>query len=138
MTEENIRGQISAKEDEITRIEEDASKKEAFAEKEIEEEFDPKIEEAETILKEEEELRDGAIQKANEWTQKKKEKIASSKAANKPLSQLKNEKEKALNAKLKEIANDKKGKIKEVHSEIKSLEKQLAALEKERAKALEE
>ena len=33
MTEENIRGQISAKEDEITRIEEEASKEEASAEK---------------------------------------------------------------------------------------------------------
>jgi hypothetical protein len=37
MSEENIRGQISAKEDEITRIEEDASKKDASAEAEIEE-----------------------------------------------------------------------------------------------------
>ncbi|MFX0105192.1 MAG: hypothetical protein ACFE75_06850 [Candidatus Hodarchaeota archaeon] len=135
MSEENIRGQISAKEDEITRIEEDASKKEAFAEKEIEEEYDPKIEEAVAKLNEEEQLRDEAIQKAEEWTKKKKEKIATSKAANKALSQLKDEKEKALNAKLKKIENDKKGKIKVIQGEIKSLEKQLAALEKERLRA---
>ena len=46
MTEENIRGQISAKEDEITRIEEEASKEEASAESKVETEYDPKIEAA--------------------------------------------------------------------------------------------
>ena len=58
MSEEYIRGQISAKEDEITRIEEDASKKDASAEAEIEEEFDPKIVEAKAKVDEEEGLRD--------------------------------------------------------------------------------
>lgn len=134
MSEEYIRGQISAKEDEITRIEEDASKKDASAEAEIEEEFDPKIEEANVKVEEEEGLRDEAIQKAEEWTQKKKEKIAAAKSTNKMLANLKSDKEKALNVKLKEIEAEKKTQIKEVQTEIKSLQKQLLALEKEKAK----
>ena len=40
-----------------------------------------------------------------------------------------------MNINLKEIANDKKGKIKEVQVEIKGLKKQIAAIEKEKAKA---
>jgi len=134
MSEENIRGQISAKEDEITRIEEDASKKEASAEKEIEEEFDPKIEEAQVKLDEEEKLRDEAIEKAAEWTGKKKEKIIAAKAANKMHNTLKSDKEKALNGKLKEIESEKKGKIKEIQGEIKALQKQIVAIEKAKAK----
>lgn len=134
MSEEYIRGQISAKEDEITRIEEDASKKDASAEAEIEEEFDPKIEEANAKVEEEEGLRDEAIQKVEEWTQKKKEKIAAAKSTNKLLANLKSDKEKALNVKLKEIEAEKKTQIKEVQTEIKSLQKQLLALEKEKAK----
>jgi hypothetical protein len=134
MSEEYIRGQISVKEDEITRIEEDASKKEASAEAEIEEEFDPQIEAAKIKLAEEESLRDEAIQKVEEWTQKKKEKITAAKNATKEHAQLKKEKANALNAKLKEIENDKKNQIKEVQSEIKSLDKQLVALEKEKLK----
>ncbi|MFX1346258.1 MAG: hypothetical protein ACFFBC_09240 [Promethearchaeota archaeon] len=134
MSEEYIRGQISAKEDEITRIEEEASKKDASAEAEIEEKFDPKIEEATAKLNEEEGLRDEAIQKVEEWTQKKKEKIAAAKEANKILVDLKKDKEKALNEKLKIIDSQKKEQIKRVDGEIKALKKQLLALEKEKAK----
>lgn len=138
MSEEHIRGQISAKEDEITRIEEEASKKDASAEAEIEAEFDPKIDVAKATVDEEEGLRDEAIQKSEEWTQKKKEKIATAKDANKILANLKSDKDKALNVKLKEIENDKKGKIKEVQGEIKNLQKQLIVLEKEKAKQAQE
>ncbi|MFX1311706.1 MAG: hypothetical protein ACFFHD_03700 [Promethearchaeota archaeon] len=135
MSEENIRGQISAKEDEITRIEEEAAKQEASAEAEVEREYNPKIESTETKQNEEEVLRDEAIEKAAEWTQKKKDKIAAAKAASKELSGLKKEKEKALNVKLKEIASEKKTKIKEVQGEIKALKKELAAIEKAKAAA---
>ena len=138
MSEEYIRGQISAKEDEITRIEEDASKKDASAEAEIEEEFDPKIEEANAKVEEEEGLRDEAIEKAAEWTAKKKEKIAAAKDVNKKLNTLKNDKEKSLNVKLKEIETEKKSQVKEIHGEIKTLQKQLLALEKEKAKQAEQ
>ncbi len=134
MSEENIRGQISAKKDEITRVEEEASKDEASAEKEIETEYNLKIQEAETKLNEEEGLRDEAIEKAAEWTTKKKEKIAAAKLANKTLNTLKSDKEKALNSKLKEIEGEKKTKVKEVQGEIKALQKQIAAIEKAKAK----
>lgn len=137
MSEEYIRGQISAKEDQITRIEEDASKKDGSAEAEIEEKFDPKIEETKVKVDEEEGLRDEAIQKTEEWTQIKKEKIAAAKSANKLLANLKSDKEKALNVKLKEIDAEKKDQIKEVQGEIKTLQKQLLALEKEKAKQAE-
>lgn len=135
MSEEEIRSQISAKEDDITRIEEEASKNDASAEKEIEDEFDPKIDETNTKLGEEEKLRDEAIEKAAEWADKKKEKIAVAKSESKALSKLKSDKEKALNNKLKEIESDKKTQIKEKQKEINSLKKQLSNLEKEKAKA---
>jgi len=138
MSEENIRGQISAKEDEVTRIEEDASKKEATAEAEIEAEYNPKIEAAQSKLTEEEGLRDEAIDTAAEWTQKKKDKIVAAKVASKEFSGLKKDKEKALNVKLKEIEGEKKIKIKEVQGEIKALKKQLSAIEKEKARAAAE
>ncbi len=135
MSEEEIRSQISAKEDDITRIEEEASKKDASAEKEIEDEFDPKIEETNTKLGEEEKLRDEAIEKAAEWADKKKEKIAAAKNEGKTLSKLKSDKEKALNNKLKDIESEKKAQIKEKQKEINALKKQLSNLEKEKAKA---
>jgi len=50
MTEQEIRTQISEKEDEITRVEEAASKKEASAEKEIEADFDDKINDTKSKL----------------------------------------------------------------------------------------
>ena len=138
MSEEYIRGQISAKEDEITRVEEEASKKDASEEAEIEGEFDPQLEVAKAKVDEEEGLRDEAIQKSEEWAQKKKEKIATAKNANKIFANLKSDKERALNEKLKEIEGDKKSQIKEVQGEIKGLQKQLIALEKEKAKQAQE
>jgi len=135
MTEEEIRTQISAKEDDITRVEEEASKKDASAEKEIEDQFDPKINETKLKLEEEENLRDEAIEKAAEWAQKKKEKIAAAKDESKALSKLKNEKTKALNDKLKSIESEKKNKIKDIQKEINALKKQLSNLEKAKAKA---
>lgn len=138
MSEENIRGQISAKEDEITRIEEEASKEEASAESRVETEYNPKIQQAETKLNEEEVLRDEAIEKAAEWKVKMKEKKVAAKVASKTLNTLKSDKEKALNSKLKEIANEKKAKVKEIQVEIKTLQKQIDAIEKARAKAAKE
>jgi len=134
MTEEEIRSQISAREDDITRIEEEASKKDASAEKEIEELYDQKITDAKAVLDEETSLRDEAIEKAAEWTKKKKEKIAAAKDADKAHNKLRNDKTKALNDKLKAIELDKKNKIKAIQKEINGFKKQLIALEKEKAR----
>ncbi len=57
MSEEEIRSQISVKEDDITRVEEEASKKDASAEKEIEDEFNPEISEVTLKLEAEEKLK---------------------------------------------------------------------------------
>ncbi|KKK42903.1 hypothetical protein LCGC14_0891320 [marine sediment metagenome] len=135
MSEEDIRSQISAKEDEITRVEEEAAKKDASAEKEVESEYDPKIAEATTTLSTEEGLRDEAIDKAAEWTQTKKEKIAAAKTASKTLSSLKSDKTKALNDKLKAIGTEKKNAIKALQKEISASKKELSKLEKAKAKA---
>ena len=135
MSEENLKGQISAKKDEVTRVEEDATKKEASAEAEVEGEYDPKITETEATLGEETKLRDEAIEKATEWTAKKKEKIVVAKTASKLLATLKSDKEKALKVKLKEIETEKKNKIKAINAEIKGINKQIATIEKEKAKA---
>ena len=137
MSEEEIRSQISAREDDITRIEEEASKKDASAEKEIEELFDQKISDANSILEEETSLRDEAIEKAAEWTQKKKEKIGAAKNADKTHSKLKSDKTKALNDKLKAIETEKKNRIKAIQKEINTFKKQLIALEKAKAKEAE-
>ncbi|MHA2397357.1 MAG: hypothetical protein ACXADU_00525 [Promethearchaeota archaeon] len=134
MTEEEIRSQISAREDDITRIEEEASKKDASAEKEIEDLFDQKITNAKAVLDEETGLRDEAIEKAAEWTQKKKKKIAAAKDADKAHNKLRSDKTKALNDKLKAIETDKKNKIKAIQKEINGFKKQLIALEKEKAR----
>ncbi|MHA2390697.1 MAG: hypothetical protein ACXAEX_01905 [Promethearchaeota archaeon] len=134
MSEKEIRSQISTKEDEITRIEEEASKKDASAEKEVEEEYNPKIDEARAKLEEEEGLRDVAIDKAAEWTQKKKEKISAAKIASKALANLKSDKTNALNKKLKAIETDKKNQIKEIQKSINALKKELSNLEKAKAK----
>ncbi|KKN53056.1 hypothetical protein LCGC14_0606080 [marine sediment metagenome] len=135
MSEEEYRSQISAKQDEITRIEEEATKNEASAEKGIEDEYNPKISAANSTLTEEEKLRDEAIEKAAEWTSMKKEKTAAAKIASKELSKLKSDKGKALNTKLKEIQSDKKNKIKLINGEIKALNKQIKAILKEQARA---
>jgi len=135
MSEENLKGQVSAKKDEVTRIEEDATKKEASAEAEVEGEYDPKIAEAELTLSEETKLRDEAIEKAAEWAATKKEKITAAKVASKLFATLKSDKEKALKVKLKEIETEKKNKIKAINAEIKGINKEIAAIEKAKVKA---
>ena len=135
MSEEDLNGQISAKEDEVTRVEEDATKKRASAEAEVEGEYDPKIAAAETTLAEEEKLRDEAIEKAAEWAAKEKEKKVTAKDGSKLLGNLKSDKEKALKVNLKEIDNDEKIKIKALNGEIGKIRKEIARLEKAKAKA---
>ncbi len=135
MSESEIESQISAKEDEITKIAEEANKKEASAEKEIEAEWDAQIAEAETKLTSEQKLLDEATEKASEWAATKKEKGAAVKGLVKEVKTLKSGKTKALNTKLKEIDKDKKMSVKAVQSEIKSLQKELKALQKAAAAA---
>ncbi len=130
MSEEDIRSKISAKEDEITKVEEAASKKEADAEKQIEADFNPKIDASSTKLGAEQKLLDEATQNFNKWKTTLDEKKASVKNLTNELSSLKSNKDKSLKAKLKEIEKEKSTNIKALNKEIKALNKELAALQK--------
>ncbi len=130
MSIDELRSQISAKEDEITKIEEESNKKEASAEKEIEAEYDSKIKDTESNLAGEQKELEEATAKAAEWNAKQKEKSVAVKTLNKELATNTKLKSKALATKLKEINVDKKGKIKAIQGEIKGLNKQIKLLEK--------
>ncbi|GAH49842.1 unnamed protein product, partial [marine sediment metagenome] len=78
---------------------------------------------------EQEELNE-AVEKADEWSLKKKELNASLKGLEKESVKLINEKEKTLNLKLKEIDSEKKKRIKDGNTEIKALQKTLTDLKK--------
>ena len=130
MSEIQIKSQISLKEDQITRIEEDAAKKEALAEKEVNQEYDPKIASIESNLSSEQAKLDEATTRAAEWTAKRDELRAIVKNMTKEQKMLKSEKEKTLKTKTKTIENDKKSKINTIKKEIKPLNKQLALIQK--------
>ncbi|MFX1446315.1 MAG: hypothetical protein ACFFHV_23210 [Promethearchaeota archaeon] len=130
MSESDLRSQISAKEDDITKIEEEAAKKDASAEKEVDNEYDSKIADVKSNLDSEQAKLNEAIEKAAEWAAKKIELSKTVKVFSKEYKKLNNEKINALKTKLKQIETDKKTRIKPLMSEIRSLKKQLAALEK--------
>ena len=137
MTEEELRIQISDKEDDITRIEEDAAKKEAGAEKEIEADWDAdindtksKLEVSETDLKE-------AKEKASEWVSKRDKLINEVNSLSTKLTNLKKGKSKALKKKLNDIENEKNTKIKKFDKEIRTIKNKLKKLEAEKLKQQE-
>ena len=132
---DEILSNIANKEDEITKIEEEAAKKEASAEGQIESLYDPKIKEAENKLKVEQEKYDDAAAKAADWLNKKKELGARVNSLKKDHSNTIKNKTKALKAKLNEIDQEKDSKINAINKEIKALEKQLKELEKEKKAA---
>ena len=134
MSEEEIRTKISDLKDDITRIEEDATKKEANAEKEIEADWDhlindtkSKFDTSETDLKE-------AIEKSETWVSKKNRLTVEVKALKKEHENLIKGKDKALKDKLTNIEKEKKTKIKDKEKEISSLTKRLEKLENEKLK----
>jgi len=129
MSEDEINSQISAKEDEITKVEEKSAKAEASAEKEIEAEYDSQISDAETKLGDEQGLLDEAVEKSAEWKAKLAEKKGAVKTLTKEVANLKKAKGKALSNKLKDIANEKKTNIKALQGEIKALQAAAAAEE---------
>jgi len=130
MSEDEINSQISAKEDEITKVEEAAAKKEASAEKEVEGEYDSQISDTESKLGTEQGLLDEATEKAAEWKAKLAEKKTAVKTLTKEVANLKKAKSKALSTKLKQIASEKKANIGALRKEIKALQSDLKALQK--------
>ncbi|MBD3194016.1 MAG: hypothetical protein GF317_03105 [Candidatus Lokiarchaeota archaeon] len=131
MSEEQIRDEISSKKDMITKIEEEITKKEASAEREIEADYDHKIESTKSTLRAEEKNYEEATQKVEEWKTKEKELKSLVKDLSKELKNLKKSKSKALKKKLNDIAKEKKTRIGSIEKEIKTLEKNLEKLQKE-------
>ncbi|MCK4384405.1 MAG: hypothetical protein KAW66_13985 [Candidatus Lokiarchaeota archaeon] len=134
MSEQDIRSQISEKEDEITRVEEDASKKEASAEKEIEADFDDNINDTKSKLEVGEVDLTEATEKSKEWAKKLKKLTVEVASLKKKLDNLIKGKAKALNKKLDNILKDKKTKIKSYEADIRALRKKLEKLEAEALK----
>jgi hypothetical protein len=134
MTEQEIRTQISEKEDEITRVEENASKKEASAEKEIEADFDDKINDTKSKLEVGEVDLKEATEKSKEWTKKMNKLTVEVSSNKKKYDNLVKGKAKALNKKLDNILKEKKTKIKSYETDIKALRKKLDKLEAEELK----
>ena len=130
MTENEIRSQIAAKEEQITKIEEEASKKEAGAENEVNANYGAKIAEIETKLSAEEASLAEATAKADEWVNKRKELAFSVKSLKAEYKLLNKEKDSGLRVKVKEINGDKKAQISPIRSAIKAHQKELKALEK--------
>jgi len=134
MTEQEIRTKISEKEDEITRVEENASKKEASAEKEIEADFDDKINDTKSKLEVGEVDLKEATEKSKEWTKKMNKLTVEVSSNKKKYDNLVKGKAKALNKKLDNILKEKKTKIKSYETDIKALRKKLDKLEAEELK----
>ena len=134
MSEQEIRTQISEKEDEITRVEEAASKKEASAEKEIEADFDDKINDTKSKLEVGEVDLKEATEKSKEWTKKMNKLTVEVSSNKKKYDNLVKGKAKALNKKLDNILKEKKSKIKSYETDIKALRKKLEKLEAEELK----
>jgi chromosome segregation ATPase len=129
MSEQELRSQIADKEDEITRVEEEASKKEASAEKEIEADFDDKINDTKSKLEVGEVDLKEATEKSKEWTKKMNKLNVEVSALKKKHENLVKGKAKALNKKLDNILKNKKSKIKAFEAEIKTLRKKVEKLE---------
>ncbi len=134
MSEQELRSQIADKEDEITRVEEEASKKEASAEKEIEVDFDDKINDTKSKLEVGEVDLKEATEKSKEWTKKMNKLNVEVSALKKKHENLVKGKAKALNKKLDNILKTKKSKIKAFEAEIKTLRKKVEKLEIEQLK----
>jgi len=137
MSEEEYRTQVSDLKDDITRIEEDTTKKEAGAEKKIEGDWDVKINDtkekydtAVVDLKE-------AKEEASKWVKKRDKLIVEEKSLKTQYDKYLKGKEKALKDLLNDIDGDKKSKIKAKDKQIKILEKKLEKLAEEKLKQQE-
>lgn len=134
MSEEEIRTEISDKKDDITRIEEDAAKREAGAEKKIEGVWDDKINETKTRLDASEiELKE-AREEADKWVKKRDKLEVEVKSLTKQYDKYIKGKDKDLKDLLTNIEKEKKSNIKDLEKDIKKLEKQLEKVMDEKLK----
>ena len=137
MSEEEYRTQVSDLKDDITRIEEDTTKKEAGAEKKIEGDWDAKINDTKgkydvTVI----DLKE-AKEEASKWVKKRDKLIVEEKSLKTQYEKYLKGKEKALKDLLNDIDGDKKSNIKAKDKQIKILEKKLEKLAEEKLKQQE-
>lgn len=125
MSQEEIKSQISQKQNEIAKLEESAIKKEQYIKNRTSEEFDPHLNEIEAELQLEERKLIEVNKKIDQWTTKKKELTLVIKNLKKKYSSYEKEKENYLSSQLKAIAKEKNIKVKELKKEVKLLEKEL-------------
>ncbi|MFX0005501.1 MAG: hypothetical protein ACFFA7_17200 [Promethearchaeota archaeon] len=129
MSDEELRDQINQIAVQIEKIEQTAKQKVYYITNKVNEEFVPKINDVEGKLKHHQTILNELNQKIDELTSKKRDLLPIVKNLENEFSNLKKEKERSLNLKLKAIEKEKKTKSKDIDKQIKTLEKELKSIQ---------
>ena len=122
---QELRDRINKIAFEIEKIEETAKKKDAYIEKKINDEFNPKISEIGLKLQNQQAVFDELVSKIEDLILKKKTLIPVIKNLEQEYRNFKKAKIKALNENIKAIAKEKKSKTKVIDRDIKLFEREL-------------
>ena len=122
---QQLRDRINKIAIEIEKIEETAKKKDAYVEKKINDEFNPKISEIGLKLQNQQAVFDELVSKIDGLILKKKTLIPVIKNLEQEYRNFKKAKTKALNENIKAIAKEKKSKTKIIDRDIKLFEREL-------------
>ena len=122
---QQLRDRINKIAIEIEKIEEIAKKKDAYIEKKINDEFNPKISEIGLKLQNQQAVFDELVGKIDDLMVKKKLLLPVIKNLEQKYRNFKKAKEKALNENIKAIAKEKKSKTKVIDRNIKLFEREL-------------
>jgi len=122
---QELRDRINKIAFEIEKIEEIAQKKDAYIEKKINEEFNPKISEIGLKLRNQQAVFDELVSKIDDLILKKKTLIHVIKNLEQEYRNFKKAKTKAINENIKAIAKEKKSKTKVIDRDIKLFEREL-------------
>jgi len=122
---QELRDRINKIAFEIEKIEETAQKKDAYIEKKINDEFNPKISKIGLKLQNQQAVFDELVSKIEDLMVKKKTIVPIIKNLEQEYRNFKKAKEKALNENIKAIAKEKKSKTKVIDRDIKLFEREL-------------
>lgn len=131
MSKEEIRNEINRVQRELIEIEGGTQKKVAYITNKIEREYNPKINEIESLLQAEQNKLDEINKRIQESVSEKKGLIARVKYLKKKDNTMKKEKIKRVNEELKAISKEKDTKMKVITKQIKVLEKELKTIKPE-------
>jgi len=131
MSKDEIRNEINRVQRELLEIEGWTQKKVVYITNKIEEEYNPKINEIESLLQAEQNKLDEINKRIQESVSEKKGLIARIKYLKKKDNIMKKEKIKRVNEELKAISKEKDTKMKVIINQIKVLEKELKAIKPE-------